>query len=146
MRLRSRFAGSIEAKDEVKDERSFEASDVRSDALSHETSDARSDVTSIEVSDGRSNAVSIRVSILRCFPANSEASFQGSFQRSFWLRVCRRERPLHFIQGDSASACRGGNGGGRGLEGPTGLPEGQDDARPVGGHESAQLLVYQPPL
>jgi hypothetical protein len=73
--------------------RSFEASDERSDALSFETSDARSDVTSIEMSNGMSDEVSFRVSVLRCFPANSEASFpasfQGSFSRSFELRVCR---------------------------------------------------------
>jgi hypothetical protein len=66
---------------------SFEASDVRSDALSFETSDARSDAASTEMSDGRSDEVSFRVSVPRCLPANSEASFLASFQRSFGLRV-----------------------------------------------------------
>ena len=82
MRLRSRFAESIEVKVEVKDERSFEASDARSNAPSLETSDEKSDVTSTEMSNGRSDEVSLRVSVLRYFPANSEANFLTSFQGS----------------------------------------------------------------
>jgi len=46
-------------------------------------SDARSDEASFEMSDGRSYEVSSRVSFLLCSPANSEASFLASFQRSF---------------------------------------------------------------
>ena len=58
-------------------------SDVRSDALSDEAGDARCDVTSIEMSNGMSDEVSFRVSLLRYFPANSEASLLTSFEASF---------------------------------------------------------------
>jgi hypothetical protein len=63
---------------------SSEASDERSNALSFETSDARRDVTSMAVSDGRSDELSFQVSVLRCFPANSEAGFLTSLQGSSW--------------------------------------------------------------
>jgi hypothetical protein len=61
-------------------ELSFQESFDASFRLSFEVSYARSDDASFEMSDGRSYEVSFRVSVLRCFPANSEASFLASFQ------------------------------------------------------------------
>lgn len=82
-----RFGWSFQRSFDVSFRLSFEVSDERSDALSFEVSDARSGEAGFEMSDGRSCEVSLRVSFLRCSPASSEASFQGSFQRGFGPRV-----------------------------------------------------------
>ena len=104
------FALSNAKSDEQSTNRSFQASDERSDALSHVMSDERSDVMSNEMSDGRSDEVSLRVSFLRCFPANSETSFQTRLQGSLRLSIveCRlRTRSLLNVGATPSFAIRG---------------------------------------